>query len=151
VSWARLEAEAPELASLARERLGRRLVLLGTVRADGSPRISPIEIFVLGDELVLGAMRRSAKARDLRRDPRIAAHSPVVEPDGGAPELKLYGRVVPADVDAGWWRSRRESADVYRLELDEAVHVEWNLAASTMVVRRWKAGSAESVSERPYP
>jgi len=151
VSWSRLEAEAPELAALALERLAPGFGLIGTVRADGSPRVSAVEILLFDDELVLGIMRRSAKARDLRRDPRVAFQSPVSDPNGGEPELKLYGRAEAWEADAGWWRERPDTADVYRLELEEVLHLEWEVASSTMRVRRWQPGRGERVSEQPYP
>jgi hypothetical protein len=151
VSWSRLEAEAPELGALARERLARGFGLLGTVRADGSPRVSPVETLLLDGELVVGIMRRSGKAQDLRRDPRIALQSPVSDPNGGEPELKLYWRAEPSEARAGWWREHPATADVYRLELEEALHDEWEIASSTMRVRRWTAAGGESVTERAYP
>lgn len=101
MSWSRLEAEAPGLARLGRERLAGGLALLGTVRADGSPRVSPIGVFFLGGELVIGVMTRSGKARDLRGDPRVALQSLVTAPDEGEPELKLYGLVAPSDARGG--------------------------------------------------
>jgi hypothetical protein len=42
VSWGELEAAAPEIAGLGRERLEHvGVALLGTLRADGWPRIGP--------------------------------------------------------------------------------------------------------------
>lgn len=151
MSWSRLEAEAPGLARLGRERLAGGLALLGTVRADGSPRVSPIGVFFLGGELVIGVMTRSGKARDLRGDPRVALQSLVSAPDDGEPELKLYGRVEPSDADGGWWEGGRSGVDVYALQVAEAVAVEWNLAASRMVVRCWTPAKGETVTERTYP
>jgi hypothetical protein len=151
VSWSRLEAEAPELAALVRERLARGFALLGTVRQDGSPRVSAVETVILDGELVVGIMRRSGKARDLGHDPRFALQSPVFDPNSGEPELKLYGRAEPSEAAAGWWRARPDTADVYRLELEEALHVEWDVDSSTMRLRRWQPGRGEHLSEQPYP
>ena len=83
-SWGELEREAPELARLGRERLERfGLALLGTVRSDGSPRISPVEAHIAEGELLFATMRRSAKLRDLEHDPRCMLHSVVASPDSG--------------------------------------------------------------------
>jgi hypothetical protein len=42
VNWHEFEVACPELAGLAHERLsGDELVLVGTLRSDGSPRITP--------------------------------------------------------------------------------------------------------------
>ena len=152
LSWARLEEAAPELARAGRLLLEPRgLALLGTVRRDGSPRVSPIGTFFLGGELVIGVMAASAKARDLRRDPRYALQSVVAEPDAGEPELKLYGRVEPTDADGGWWEGGRSGAEVYRLLVDEAVYLEWDVPACRLRARRWTPAGGERVSERPYP
>ena len=151
MSWQRLESEARELARLGRERLASGLALLGTIRADGSPRVSPIGAFFIEGELVIGVMARSGKARDLRRDPRFALQSPVTEPDAGEPELKLYGLAEASGAHGGWWESGRTGADVYRLSIREAVYVEWDLSASRMRVRRWTRDGDEHVAERPYP
>ena len=58
---------------------------LATLRRDGSPRISGTEAQFVDDELVLGMMPGSLKARDLLRDPRMALHSPSIDPPEGDP------------------------------------------------------------------
>ena len=46
-SWRDMELGAPELARLGMARLtSPRVALLGTLRRDGSPRISPIEPYI---------------------------------------------------------------------------------------------------------
>jgi hypothetical protein len=93
MTWGDFEAAAPALADRAQVRLEEtRVALLGTIRADGSPRISPIEPYFAPGVLLLGAMASSAKARDLLRDARCVLHSVVTAPDAGEPEFKLYGR-----------------------------------------------------------
>jgi Pyridoxamine 5'-phosphate oxidase len=152
VSWRELEAAAPELARRGRELLERRsLVMLGTLRADGSPRVSPVDTLFAGDELVFGVMTNSGKARDLRGDPRCALQTIVTETDGGEPELKLYGRAARSRVNAGWWRDRPADAEVYGLEVAEAVVIEWDVGATRMRVRRWTPTSGTTVVERAYP
>ena len=94
MNWDQFAAQAPELARLAQERFERSGVcLIGTLRKDGSPRISPIEPFVVRGELMLGMMWQSRKAQDLLRDPRIVVHSSVAGRDGSEGDVKLYGRV----------------------------------------------------------
>ncbi|MDP9249762.1 MAG: pyridoxamine 5'-phosphate oxidase family protein, partial [Chloroflexota bacterium] len=74
-TWQSLRSSAPELVALGEERLRRfRLAMLGTLRADGSPRISAVEPYLDGGELLLGLIRSSTKARDLLRDPRCTLH-----------------------------------------------------------------------------
>ena len=93
--WRDFEAAAPELARLGRERFERTgVVLVATVRKDGSPRISPVEPYLVLGHLLLGMMWRSRKALDLLREPRCAVHSAVCDPNGSDGEFKLYGRAL---------------------------------------------------------
>jgi hypothetical protein len=60
---------APTIAGLAEERFQRdQLVMIGTLRTDGSPRISPCEVDFAEGQLLLGMMWRSKKALDLLTD-----------------------------------------------------------------------------------
>jgi hypothetical protein len=100
VNWEEFEAGAPELAALARaefEKYG--MVLVGTVRKDGSPRISGVLPHVLGRELYLGMMWRSRKAVDLLRDPRLVLHNPICTNRGDEVELSLHGRAVEIEAE----------------------------------------------------
>jgi pyridoxamine 5'-phosphate oxidase-like protein len=101
VRWADFEAAAPELAAEGRELVERfRFVFVGTIRRDGTPRISPVEAHVVGGQLMLVMIRGTLKARDVLRDCRVALNSPVVNPDDPGAEFKLRGRVVEVDDEA---------------------------------------------------
>jgi hypothetical protein len=90
--WRDFEVVAPRLARLAREKLvGPGVVLVGTVRRDGSPRISPVEPFLLEGDLWLSMLWGSRKAMDLKRDGRVLVHSIVTSRDGGDGEMKVRG------------------------------------------------------------
>jgi hypothetical protein len=96
--WDEFAAECPELAQLGEERLrAKELCLVGTLRKNGYPRISPVEPDFVDGELMLGMMWRSPKALDLLRDPRLVVHSVVSERSGKEGDFKLYGRAVPID------------------------------------------------------
>ena len=94
--------DAPEFAARVRGLFqARKHKTLATLRADGSPGISGIETGI-GDEVTFGSMADSRKLADLRRDPRLALHSPSVDPPEGDPgswvgEAKIAGRAVVAD------------------------------------------------------
>ena len=91
--WREFAAAAPELAAFASERMRETgILILGTNRADGWPRISPCEAYVADGELMLGMMWRSKKALDLLRDPRLSLATPQTHHDAPYPDLKLYGR-----------------------------------------------------------
>ena len=111
VSWDEFEAGAEPLARLARRRFeDAGLVLVGTLRRDGRPRISPVEPLILDGQLYLGMMWRSMKALDLRRDSRCVVHSIVTGAEATEGDVKVYGRAREVDDDtererygAGLW------------------------------------------------
>lgn len=72
VDWAAFVAAEPEFAQITEARFGAFTHhVLATLRKDGSPRTTGIEVRFLGGELWLGMMPDSLKALDLRRDPRF--------------------------------------------------------------------------------
>ena len=93
--WDAFEDACPEIARVARERFAKDgVVLVGTIRRDGSPRISPNEPDVAVGRLFVSMMWRSRKAVDLLRDPRIVVHSAPSDRMNPGGDIKLYGRVV---------------------------------------------------------
>ncbi|HSL98387.1 MAG TPA: pyridoxamine 5'-phosphate oxidase family protein [Candidatus Deferrimicrobiaceae bacterium] len=95
MNWADLAAAAPELAELGlagfRE---QNLCLVGTLRADGWPRISPNEVYFVDGELMLGMMPSSTKVRDLERDSRLTVMTPQCDREAKRGDFKVYGRAV---------------------------------------------------------
>jgi hypothetical protein len=93
--WADFAGACPEIADPALERFRRQeLCMVGTLRADGSPRISPCELDFAAGELILGMMWQSRKALDLLRDPRCVLHTCTTDRMGTEGDAKLYGRAV---------------------------------------------------------
>jgi hypothetical protein len=158
VSWQALEAGAPELARSGRGRFERtRVALLGTIREDGGPRISPIEPFLLRGQLVFGVMA-SPKWDDLRRDARCVLHSSISDVNGSEGEFKVYGQALPThdpailDEPTAWWASRsRDGHAVFAVEIAEAVLVSWDLGQNRMRTSRWSAGAGAREATRTYP
>jgi hypothetical protein len=92
MQWKHLEQRQPRLAATARCRLlDPGVVLVGTIRRDGTPRISPVEPFILDGDLLLSMLWQSHKAADLVRDPRILVHSVVTGREGDEGEVKVRG------------------------------------------------------------
>ena len=157
--WQDVALEAPELARLGLARLDAvHLALLGTLRRDGSPRISPVEPLIAGGQLLIGAMTWSAKVADLQRDPRCVLHSVVSDPDSGAGELKLHGSAFVADPDLransdrGWWEAwPPEKAIVFFLGIAQAIFVEWDTSRGLMTVHRWSPRRGYDQFARTYP
>jgi hypothetical protein len=159
MSWLDLEQAAPHIASQGHALLSRtRVAMLGTLRPDGSPRISPVEPCFTHGQLIFGVMPWSGKARDLHRDPRCVLHNAISNPDAGERELKLYGVAAAASTaqrDActqAWWTGQpRMAADVFVLELTEAVLIEWDLEHGRMTSTRWSPGHGLHQQARNYP
>ena len=158
--WRDLEVAAPELARRGRDRFERTgVVLVGSLRSDGSPRISPVEPYFVRGHLLLGMMSRSGKARDLQRDPRCAVHSSISDVNGSEGEFQLQGRAVLLEDDeilraddSTWWRQLApETCRVFSVEIDRATFVEWAIEKGEMRVRSWDAGTGEREVSHPYP
>lgn len=93
--WDEFEQACPDLAAEGRRRfVVDQLVLVGTNRRDGWPRISPCEVDLAAGHLFLGMMWRSMKALDLRRDPRLVVHTVQCDREAAQGDLKLYGTAV---------------------------------------------------------
>jgi len=158
VRWAAFARACPELAELARDWIAdRHILLLGTIRPDGSPRISAVECDVVGDDLCSGMIWRSTKALDLERDPRMTVHS--LPPGLSNPEgdLKLYGAAVPVgpagrrdyertlDARIGW--SPSEPYHCFAYDIASAALVRFR--DNGREAWRWREGGALRKSFRP--
>jgi hypothetical protein len=110
---------------------------IATLRADGSPRISGIEVVIEDGELVFSSMANSRKGSDLRRDPRFALHSATVDPVEGAAaqwpgEAKIAGRAIAAGPIA-----EGAAGDQFRADIAEVVHTHLDEQATMLVVDWW--------------
>lgn len=93
--WDEFTAACPELAELGESRFrSDEVCLVGSLRKDGSPRISPVEPEFAAGHLMLGMMWQSKKALDLLRNPRCTVHSIVTNRHGTEGDFKLFGRAV---------------------------------------------------------
>ena len=155
--WSDLQDQQPRLGAIAHDRLvGPGVLLVATIRRDGTPRLSPVEPFVLDGDLWLSMLLGSLKAADLLRDPRVLVHSIVTGPDGGEGEIKLRGTAdeVPDDarqrryadaVSAALpWTPELGRFHLFRVELDDVTYVRYDNASGDQFLVRWPAGT-ESV------
>jgi hypothetical protein len=158
-SWQEFETAAPPLAQLGKQRLEvARVALLGTLRKDGSPRISPIEPYFSQGQLLFGAMSWSLKTRDLLHDPRCVLHNAITAPDAREAEFKIYGRAIEAPTEIrkgcshGWWQAQPPgAAAVFALNIEQVTLIEWNLQQGQMVARRWSMRDGFTETSRNYP
>jgi hypothetical protein len=161
--WSEFQEAAPGLARLAEERFARTgVAILGTIRQDGSPRISAIEPVIAHGELLLGMMWRSRKALDLICDPRCVIHSAITNLDGSDGEVKLCGQAIGCqDSDEGVWRhqvfrerwgeSAPETFHVFAVEIESAAYIAYDIVASQMTVTQWDARRGVREVSRAYP
>jgi hypothetical protein len=97
ISWMDFKAQQPELARQGADLLyhyGVGLAFLGTVRADGGPRLHPM-CPLLADAGLYAFIIPSPKQQDLHRDGRYAMHSFPLEDNEDAFYLTGAARHVP--------------------------------------------------------
>jgi hypothetical protein len=145
-SWVDVERAAPELAARVRERFAiRKHCTMATLRADGSPRISGTEVEFADGELRIGSMPDAVKVKDLLRDPRVALHSPTVDPPEGKPtewegEAKVSGVAVVAESPDDSHRFTIDVTELVLTHLDEAgtqlVITSWHPDRGVREIRR---------------
>lgn len=147
--WAHIEAEIPDMATRIRARFeGHPHHVLATIRRDGAPRVSGINIFFNDGCMWFGSMREALKASDVGRDPRVTIHSaPLSEQlDGGDAVVSGRARAIDASVVCGW---RPESpadglffeVDIERLHLVEVVDEQlvvsmWDTSHGLRIVKK---------------
>ncbi|WP_394433512.1 pyridoxamine 5'-phosphate oxidase family protein [Streptomyces sp. SGAir0957] len=95
-NWAALTAAEPGLAKTVEDRFALHTHhVLATLRKDGSPRTSGLEVRFLDGELWLGMMPGSLKYKDLVRDPRFALQAnPGEGTTMGGGDVRVSGRAV---------------------------------------------------------
>ena len=120
-TWQEIEKDAPEFAERVRAVFGiGKHKSIATLRADGSPRISGSECEFADGEITFGMMGDSRKLADVRRDPRIALHSPTVDPpedQGTWPgDAKIAGRAVEVPPEPG---NPHDGAGFFKIDITE--------------------------------
>ncbi|MFF4525539.1 pyridoxamine 5'-phosphate oxidase family protein [Streptomyces bluensis] len=145
-NWAAFADAAPDLAGIVEERFGGFTHhVLATLRKDGSPRTTGLEVRFLRGELWLGMMPDSLKALDLRRDPRFALQAnPGSGTEMGGGDVRIGGRAIEVEDPETKARYTREVEPpepfhLFRTELTEVVRtcVEDD---KYLVVQVWKPG-----------
>jgi hypothetical protein len=152
-SWSEVEADAPELAARAKAFLDAHTHLtIATLRRDGSPRISGIEIVWRDGDLYVGSMLGAVKARDLIRDPRFALHSGSEDPnDGWTGDAKVAGRAEQLSEDEikkVFPEHEGGRMHSFRLDFDELVVVGLDEPREHMVITSWHPARGVSTIKR---
>lgn len=147
--WGEIEQDAPEFARKLRRcfEAGTNKTV-ATLRSDGSPRISAIELGFDGDDVTFGMMGGSLKLRDVRRDPRVAFHSPTIEPPakGTLPgDAKLAGAVVEVKPPE---EGAEPGAGYFVLEITESAVTYLGEPADHLVIESWLPGRGVRTVQR---
>ena len=146
VKWAAFAEAEPDFARVVEDRFGAFTHhVLATLRKDGSPRTSGLEVRFLNGELWLGMMPDSLKALDLRRDPRFALQANPGEGIGmGGGDVRISGRAFEVD-DLGMKSAYVKEVEppqpfhLFRTELTEVVRT-YVEDERYLVVQVWKPG-----------
>jgi hypothetical protein len=143
--WSEVEREAPELAARARALFeAHKHKTMATLRKDGSPRISGIELEFRDGDVWFGSMWRAVKALDLQRDPRFAIHSGSDDPDQWNGDAKIAGRAEEitdrevAEDDGG--EEPPEPSHSFRLDIGELSVVRLGEPRDHLVIESWHEG-----------
>jgi hypothetical protein len=156
-SFADVESEEPEFAARVRAAFDAHAhKVLATLRADGSPRVSGIEMQFVGGEPWLAGMPASAKFNDLRRDPRFALHSGSSEPAAFSGDAKLSGRADEVTDDGeraafakqAGMSSAHLDFELFRVDLEQVVLVALNDAKNALVIASWRPGKGLTRTSR---
>src|SRR6266540_6364766 len=142
-TWREIENDASDCAARVRRRFEAGTnKTIATLRRDGAPRISASELEFVDGEVTLGMMGGSMKLLDVRRDPRVAVHSPTLEPPKDdmstwPGDAKLAGTLVgtapPASIPV-------QGAGFFKLDITEVVLTYVGTPADHLVVESWHPG-----------
>lgn len=141
-SWQELEREAPDLATTIRALFAANLHhVLGTVRANGAPRLSGTEVDFRDDgEVGVGMMADSQKLADVLRDPRVEIHCAPLDTKMATGDAKLSGTLealgATEGADGTSFRLRIERASLVTVVGDELVLRVWRPGEGVREIRR---------------
>jgi hypothetical protein len=150
-NWEEIAAAEPDFAARAWALLdAQKHKVLATVRKDGGPRVSGIEVSRKDEWLWFGSMPGAVKARDLKRDQRFALHGgspdPPEDPTTWSGDVKLAGWAIEV-TDPDEARAYMDSgdnppgpADVFRLDVSEVVITRVGTPADHLVIELWQEG-----------
>ncbi|MDQ1011404.1 hypothetical protein QFZ82_005889 [Streptomyces sp. V4I23] len=144
--WSAFRTAEPAFAETVQHRFEHyRHHVLATLRKDGSPRLTGLEVDFRFGELWLGMMPCSRKAQDLQRDPRFALHAnPGADDSMDGGDVRVSGRAVevtdPEEVARFAAEAKPpEPFHLFRAELGEVVRT--CVEGDELVVRTWRPGA----------
>ena len=165
-SFADIENVEPDLADRVRAILSSTTnAVLGTIRRDGSPRLSGADPYFHDGQLRIWSMPRARKGQDLRRDPRVAVHSIPWDSrklrdgvaDVGQADAKVTGTAVlfsdngERSAFRAWLKSERgfeppEDWDLFTVDIDALTVI--SVDHGQLVVDRWSTTDGRQTMRR---
>jgi hypothetical protein len=153
VHWSDIQLAQPGLARLGQRRLIEPgVVLVATIRQDGTPRLSPVEPLLMDGDLWLSMMWQSTKARDLLRDPRILVHSVITTRDGREGEFKIRGtaraesdpvaqrRYASVVASSLGWDPQPGRFHLFAVDISDVTFISYDTATGDQHVASWPPG-----------
>ena len=159
-SWREFETECPDLAGRVRRSLDQhRHKVLATLRTDGSPRVSGVEVEFFDGDVWIGSMPASRKAADLTRDPRCAVHGAPADESMTAGDAKLSARAIQlpqGPEHAALLRARAADGrpspdgpfDLFRLDLTAVALTGISAGGDQLRIESWTPATGYRVTER---
>jgi len=161
MSWRQFSESAPEFAATVRSGLeSGPYALLGSIRADGHPRISGVIVTFSDDELWIGMPADSIKTGDLERQPKMSLHSSVSASPTAQGDVKLHGQAIPIGEDqpefelfvAAFGRDVRPGTlALFRIDIVDAAQVRLSEARDRHLIESWRAGQEGTVTRSDHP
>jgi hypothetical protein len=155
VRWCEFAGAEPEFAQQVHKCfMGLTAGTMATLRRDGSPRISGVNPLLWNGDLFLPMFFPNAvRVADLRRDPRLALHSPTASAlkedwSDWPGEAKIAGYGVETVIDPHQRLSAFQTG--FRIDVSEVVRVFFG-QADQFIIESWHEGRGLQRHERPYP
>jgi hypothetical protein len=146
--WQDVVDSEPDLAEQVRRIFdAHKHKTIATLRRDGSPRLSGLEVEFKGGELTFGMMPRSRKCADLRRDPRSEIHSASIDPGNAGRawpgDARISGRareITDPDERAAFTSSSPEAYPLFVLDIQRVVRIRLDGSPPHLLIETWRPG-----------
>ena len=119
---------------------------IATLRRDGSPRVSGIEMRFVDGDVSFGMMPRSRKLADLRRDPRTEIHSASLLVEGEEMswigDARLSGRAqeITDPDERARLTDAPPGAPTFVLDIERVVRIKVEGSPLHLLVQTWRPG-----------
>jgi hypothetical protein len=146
--WQDVERSEADFAVEVREVFdSQKHKTIATLRRDGAPRLSGIELQFKAGDVAFGMMPGSRKLADLRRDPRTELHSMSTmeegDESGWVGDARLSGRareIIDPDERARYTDSPPEAYPLFVLDIERVVRIKLEGSPPRLLIQTWRPG-----------